>query len=142
MDRDFSFGGQDFKLSKINALKQYHLIRRIGPVLSELLPALKESAKLKEGDIDSLPEGEKLELAAKFVTPIVGGLSKLNDADAEFVLMQLLCAVEMRQSTGNWAKVSNGQMIMLQELELPALMNLAGRAFMFNLTGFFAVLPR
>ncbi len=70
------------------------------------------------------------------------GLSKLSDADAEFVLYGLLAAAEVQQQAGNWAQVSTGSMLMIQDLELPMLLQIAGRAFMFNLSGFFSALPR
>lgn len=139
MEKNFEFGGRKFQLSKIDALKQFHIVRRVGPILSDLLPAMKDIGKLQKSDIS---EGEKLDNIAKFVTPIMEGLSKLSDADSELVLHNLLQSVEMQQVSGNWIRVSNGTLFVVQDLELPALLNLAGRAFMFNLAGFFAGLPQ
>lgn len=139
-DRDFEFGGKKFKLSKINAFKQFHIVRRIGPILSDLVPVLSGANALKNPD--KLSEEEKLTAIAKFATPIMQGLSKLSDADAETVLFGLLEAVEMQQAAGNWAKVASGSMLMIQDLELPVMLQLAGRAFMHNLSGFFSALPQ
>jgi len=138
-DREFSFGGRQFKLSKIDAFKQFHIVRRIGPILSELLPAMKGMSQLK--NFDELPEEKKLEHIAQFATPIMVGLSRLSDADSELVLYGLLSAVEMLHPAGGWSRVSTGSMLMIQDLELPALLQIAGRAFMYNLSGFFAGLP-
>lgn len=143
MDRDFEIGGKKFKLNKIDALKQFHIVRRIGPILSDLLPAMKDAAKLQGGtkSLESMSEEQKLDSIAKFVEPIMSGLSKLSDTDAELVLYGLLASVEVQQTHGNWAKVATKDMLMMQDLELPVLLKIAGQAFMFNLTGFFAVLP-
>lgn len=140
-DRDFEFGGRKFKLNKMDTFKQFHVVRRIAPILSELLPAMKD-AVLTTKEVKSLSESEKLDSLAKFAGPVMMGLSKLSDADSEFVLYGLLQSIEMQQPAGNWARVSSGSMLMIQDLELPTLMNLAGRAFMFNLSGFFSVLPQ
>ncbi len=136
---DFQIGGRDFKLNKLDAFKQFHIVRRIGPLLSDLLPAMKGAQKLK--NVEALSEDEKLDQMAKLAGPIMLGLSKLSDADADLVLFGLLSSVEMKQSQGNWAKVSTNSMLMLQDLELPVLLQIAGRAFMYNLSGFFGALP-
>ncbi len=138
-DREFSIGGRDFKLCKIDAFKQFHIVRRIGPLLSDLLPAMKDAEKLK--NLDALSESEKLDQIAKFAGPIMNGLSKLPDADADLVLFGLLASVEVKQAAGNWTKIASNSMLMIQDMELPVLLQLAGRAFLFNLSGFFGVLP-
>ncbi len=139
-DRDFSLGGRNFKLRKIDAFKQFHIVRRISPLLAELLPSMQGIQKVK--GFEGFSEDEKLEQIAKFAAPLMTGLSKLSDADAEFVLYGLLAAAEVQQQAGNWAQVSTGSMLMIQDLELPMLLQIAGRAFMFNLSGFFSALPR
>lgn len=138
-ERDFQIGAQKFKLCKINAFKQFHIVRRIGPLLSDLLPAMKGMSNVKS--LDSAPESEKLDQLAKIVGPIMLGLSKLSDADADLVLFGLLSSVEVQQAQGNWAMVATPTMLMIQDLELPVLLQLAGRAFAYNLSGFFAGLP-
>lgn len=139
VEREFSLGTREFKLLKIDALKQFHIVRRIGPILSDLLPGMKDAGKLKEAE--KLSEGEKLDVIAKFVGPIMTGLSKLSDADAELVLYGLLHAVEVKHA-GQWSRISTGSLLMIQDFELPVMMQLAGRAFMYNLSGFFAALPQ
>lgn len=139
MDRGFEFGGRKFQLRKIDAFRQFHVVRRIGPILSELLPVLKAGQAF---NLERATEEQKLDALAKFATPIMLGFSKLSDADADYVLFRLLAAVEMQQSAGNWAPVATDTMLMIQDLELPAMLQLAGRAFMYNLSGFFAVLPQ
>jgi len=146
MDREFSFGGRNFKLSKIDAFKQLNIVRRITPILSELLPAFQQiglkGGFAKIGAIEALPENEKLEMVSKFLSPILTGMSKLSDEDTEKVLFGLLSSAEVQQAAGNWARVSTDKMLMIQDLELAAMLTIAGRAFMFNLSGFFSALPQ
>lgn len=139
MDRDFEVGGKKFKLSKIDAFKQFHIVRRLAPLLSDLIPAMKSMGNVKS--FDSLSETDKFDEIAKIASPIMTGLSKLSDQDANIVLFGLLNAVEVQHGP-SWAKVASGEMLMIQDLELPILMQLAGRAFMFNLSGFFGALPQ
>lgn len=138
-ERDFQIGERKFKLNKIDAFKQFHIVRRLGPILGDLIPV---AAKMKSMNTDK-PQDEQLEELAKLVTPIMNGLSKLSDEDANKVLLGLCSAVEMQQMpVGNWARVATDGGLMFQDLELPVLIQIAGRAFMFNLSGFFAIAPQ
>lgn len=135
---EFEIKGVKFQLRKVHAMKQFHIVRRIAPLLGELIPALSLISKTAKAD---LSESAKLDQFAEIAKPLFTGLGKLSDADSEKVLFGLLSAVDMKQSTGNWAAVATDTMIMFDNLELPILLELAGKAFAFNLSGFFAVLP-
>jgi len=139
-DNSFSIGDRAFKVSKINAMKQYHIVRRIAPILSEMLPAMKDIAKIKSST--EMSQDDQLDQAAKIAGPIMMGLSKLSDKDSEFVLYALLSAVEIRQAEGNYAFIVRDSMLMFENLELPILLQAAGRSFMYNMAGFFDVLQR
>lgn len=140
-DRDFEILGKKFKLNKIDAMKQFHIVRRISPILSELLPALNSLSKSQK-HLESLSQTEQLDGFAKIASPIMSGLSKLSDQDSDRVLFGLLSAVEIQQEAGNWARVATDSMLMIQNLELPVLLQLAGRSFAYNMAGFFAALPQ
>lgn len=135
MSNSFQIGDREFKVSKINAMKQYHIVRRVAPILSELLPIMKDLAKSAGKE---MTQDEQLDQAAKFVGPVMNGLSRLSDKDSEFVLYNLLSAVEIKQAEGNWARIVVNDSLMFDNLSLPVMLQAAGRAFMFNMTGFFA----
>lgn len=144
MDRDFEIGGRKFKLNKIDAFKQFHIVRRVGPILSDLIPAMKDAAKFSSIEaVEKLSDSEKADLFSKMAGPIMSGLARLSDADADLVLKGLLASVEMQQPPlNNWAKLVQGDIVMIQDLELGTMVQIAGRAFMFNLAGFFGALPQ
>lgn len=141
-DREFEIGGRKFKLSKIDAFKQFHIARRISPLLADLLPAMAEIQKVDKKSEAEMNEAQKFEEFAKIVTPLMHGLAKLSDEDSNRILFGLLAAAEVQQAAGNWTKIANDSMLMIQDIELPAMLQIAGRAFMFNLSGFFGALPR
>lgn len=138
MSNSFEIGTQEFKLNKINAFKQFHIVKRISPILADMIPAMKDMQKVGQG---KQSESDKLDEFAKILTPIMNGIAKLSDADSDKVLYGLLSSVEVKQGVG-WAKVSTDEMLMMQDMELPLLLQLAGRAFAFNLQGFFAAVPK
>ncbi len=140
-ERDFELGGKKFKLNKIDAFKQFHIVRRLAPILADLIPAMKNMAATAK-NMASASESEKFEAFAEIATPLLNGLSKLSDTDANLVLHGLLASVGMSQQPAGWAKISNGEMLMFADMELPILLQLAGRAFSFNMSAFFALLPQ
>jgi hypothetical protein len=139
-ERDFEIGGRKFKLNKIDTFKQFHIVRRLAPILGDLIPA---AQKLKNVDDKKGTEEEKFEAIAKLAQPLMNGFAKLSDADSNLVLLGLCSAVEMQQMpTGNWARLSNGELMMIQDLPLQVLLQVAGRALQFNMAGFFDLLPQ
>lgn len=140
MDNNYEIKGKKFKLNKIDAFKQFHIVRRLAPVLKDMIPAAVKFQKLQKNGVKFEDMSEEESMAA--VGPIIEGFSKLSDQDSEKVFLGLLQSVEMQQESGNWARLASNDGLMFQNMELPLLMQIAGRAFMFNIQGFFSVLPQ
>lgn len=139
-DRDFEIAGRKFKLSKINALEQFHIVRRITPILKALLPEVKTFQAMAGKE---LTKDEQMDVFIKIAMPVMDGLADLTDKDSERVLFGLLSSVEMQQlPAGNWARLANSSGLMFADLGLSMLLQGAGRAFAYNLAGFFAELPQ
>lgn len=137
-DKDFEISGKHFKLSKISALKQFQIVRRVAPILGEMVPLMKDVAISKDQS-----EDQKLDSVAKMLSPMLMGLGKMKDEDADKLLVLLLQSVEIKQeATNSWARLANDQVIMFEDLGLPILLQCAGRAFVYNLGDFFAILPQ
>lgn len=133
-EREFSIGDKNFKLSKIDAFKQFHIVRRIAPILADLIPMATKFSKLTPEQMQQ----DQFESLA----PIMNGISRLSDADADLVMLGLLSAVEIQQSSGGWARIAVGQNMMFGDLDLNTMLNVAGRAFMYNMASFFAGMPQ
>lgn len=140
-ERDFEIGNRVFRLSKIDTFKQFHIVRRLGPILGELIPAAQKL--IKATDKKDQTEQEKLEAIGHLITPIMNGLSKLSDADSDFVLIGLLSSVEVQQMPAkNWARIAINGNLMIEDLELPTMLQVAGKAIGYNLASFFAIAPQ
>jgi hypothetical protein len=138
-ERDFQLDGRSYKLNKVDAFKQFHLVRRMGPLLSELFPAMKKAALVTSKK--ELTESEKYDQLADIAGPLLSGFSKLTDKDADFILMGLLSAVEVQQEGAGWARVATDVGLMFNNLDLPTMLQLAGRALMYNVGNFSRALP-
>lgn len=134
MAQDFTIGNRQFKANRLDVFRQFHVVRKIAPILGDLLPVMERLSKLNE---EQLKEDQ-----IEMLQPIMNGIARLSDKDADFVLLGLLSAVEVKQEAGNWAKLSDGKTLFFQDLDLPTMLQVAGRAFQFNLSGFFNVLPQ
>jgi hypothetical protein len=141
MENGFEIQGTKYKLCKLDAITQFHIVRRTGPILSELIPAMARLGKEQKA-MESLSEDEKLEKFALVGGPLMEGVAKLSDDDANRVVFGLLSSVEVQQKdfAGVWSKVATKEALMFP-VDLPVMIQLVARAFMFNLSGFFAALP-
>jgi hypothetical protein len=111
-----------YSLSKLPAIKQFHVARRIAPLLTELAPLL------KKGTTDPLDA----------LIPAVNALQKLSDDDSEYVLYSLLNCASIKQPAGGFAPVCVDKVLMFKDLPLDEMLELAGRAFLHNLGNFFS----
>lgn len=135
MDNGFVIGSKKFKVGKLSAFKQFHIVRRLAPLLSEMAPVLKK--------ISSMGQEELQQDQFALLEPVLKGIGELSDKDADFVLLGLLSCVEIYQDQFNtWARVVNGDMLMIPDLDLPTMLQAAGRAFAFNMAGFFSESPQ
>jgi hypothetical protein len=122
---EFELEGQTYRVNKIDARSQFHIVRRLAPVIGELAPALQGG----KGGLDALP-------------PLANAIAKLSDADADYCLFGLLKALSRKQPQGTgWGPVTTGELLMYDDITMPTMLQLAWRAMSHNMQGFFAALP-
>ena len=109
---DFAINGVNYKAAKLPAIKQFHIVRRVAPLLAGMT------------DKDKALEG------------IMNGIGSLKDEDANYILFGLLACVEREQSGHGWAKVSVGESLMFQDIDLGVMFQIATKAFQENYSGF------
>ncbi len=129
-----SINGHDYKFGQIPALAQFHIVRRLAPVIGELLAAIGPSFKGGKSDVT---EGEML----KALGPITIALSKLSDEEANYILFGLLKPVTRKQVGGGWASISTGETMMFEDIDMKVMVQLSVKSFMRNLGGFINALP-
>lgn len=121
---EFELEGRTYRANKIDARAQFHIVRRLAPVLGEIAPALQG-----KGGLDALP-------------PLANAVAKLTDSDADYVIFGLLKAVVRKQDQGlGWGPVATGEQLMYDDITMPLMLKLAWQSFSFNMSGFFAALP-
>ncbi len=144
MSVEFDCKGHTYRADKLSAMKQFHVVRRMGEVLASLTGLLDSGLKagLKPG---MNPENVLRDMGTagleKALAPLAKGLAEMEDADAEYVIHTCLAAVSRKQKGGGWAKVCADERIMFEDIDMAAMLTLTARVLKENLKGFFAALP-
>lgn len=128
---DIEIGGQKYRIGRLNARKQFHVARRLAPVVPDVIGSL---ASMKR-----MVMGEKVDIAefARLINGGVNGLARMSDADADYVLDECLSVVTMSQM-GHWVKIwSPGAGPMFDTLDLAQMAQLVWAVVQTNLMNFF-----
>lgn len=129
----------DYQFGKISALAQFHIVRRLAPMIGEIIPAV--TAISKKGNLDPKDLANSEE-SLKLLEPVISSISKLSDSDANYVIFELLKPVSRKvTNAGGWAKVVNGEHFMYDDIDMPTMLRLCGFSLMHNLGGFISALP-
>ena len=130
-DDGFQVGGIAYRAGKMNAIKQFHVMRRLLPVLAPMLSDLQAAASEPRGSIEAaLPK-------------IAEGIAALSDENAEFVLGQCLAVVQRQRAQGTgWDAIWNvgARRLMFEDIDLSAMLMIVAEVIGENLSGFFGAL--
>jgi hypothetical protein len=120
-----------YRVGRLNAIQQWEIFRRLGPVLPML------SAEM-DGSVAATPG------ARWIMSAVAGFLSQLKQEDADYILHAALAVVErFDPQNQRWFRVAsmNGTGgLMYQDIELLTMLELMDRALQENMGSFFAQL--
>lgn len=127
--KQVEIGGINYRIAKLEPIKQLHIARRIAPLIAAIA-AGRLNDEQAPGDA---PDPKK---TLSLFADITKAIRQLDDADTEYVIAGCLAACR-RESTGSWAPVtaSNGHM-MFKDIDLPQMLSLVYETIMENLGGF------
>ena len=108
---EFELQGNTYRAGKLDAFKQFHVSRKIAPILPTLIPvfvSLSRDNKLTE-DLGAFSE---------LLTPFADGIANMSDEASEYVIATCLSVVSRRQENDTWAKVWSGGGCMFDDMDL------------------------
>lgn len=122
--------GKNYQFAKLSARKQFHIMRRLTPVISDFAPVLKLLNTSKDAD--------QTDLGLEVIEHIGKALGALNDADADFVLDGLLDSVsrDNGQGLGFTPIRVNGVGMYSADIDMPTELILAFHAIKANFADF------
>lgn len=117
-----------YQIDKLDAMKQFHLVRRLGPVLvvaGVTLDMLHRGMKIELGDIVAM------------AGPVMEIMSKMPDDEAEYLVFLCLGVVKIKQANG-WAPMTtpDGKKLMFGNLEMPEMLRVVIEVLKDNLGNF------
>ena len=140
---ELEISGNTYRINSMPAMTQFHVMRKLGPVLPGIVPVLAQAAA-------TLPQADSQEADGAMATvdgvaaiamaarPLLDGLAAMADADAEYVINHCLSAVMRRDAGGkSWSAVHRDGVTMFDDIDLMASMHLVWAVLRENYTGFF-----
>lgn len=113
---EFSVGGKNFRADKMDCFKQFHVLRKAGPLYPSVVGAL----KIKDQD---------LMLAVGYVA---AAFARLSDDEANFIMNACLSTCAMKQGSV-WSPImSPSGALMFQDLALPEILEIVWKVLEYN----------
>ncbi|NII73263.1 hypothetical protein FHW84_001832 [Dyella sp. SG562] len=114
---EFEVKGQQYRSGKLDAFKQFHVSRRLVPVMSSMAG---------QSSMDG------------FVKSISNAIAGMSDGDCDYILNTALSVVQ-RQQGQSWAKVfdDRSRSLMFDDIDMGAMIAIAQNVLQDNLTDFF-----
>ncbi|AOK32166.1 MULTISPECIES: phage tail assembly chaperone [Burkholderia] len=142
MTTEIELNGARYAIGKLSAMQQFHVSRRIAPIIPPMIPVLLKLCADLDGT-ESSSAGERqdvfafVESIAPALQPFADALAGLKDDDAEYVFGTCLSSVERRQDYG-WARIwSLGQKAaMFDDIGIDVMLPLVVRVVVANLGPF------
>ena len=138
-------GGNAYRINSMSAMTQFHVMRKLGPVLPGIVPVLAQAAAAlpqadgqEDGGASAMTTVDGVAAIAMAARPLLDGLAAMADADAEYVINHCLSAVMRRDSGGrSWNAVSRDGVTMFDDIDLMTSMQIVWAVLRENYTSFF-----
>ena len=140
---ELEISGNTYRINSMPAMTQFHVMRKLGPVLPGIVPVLAQAAAAlpqADGQEDggAMTTVDGVAAIAMAARPLLDGLAAMADADAEYVINHCLSAVMRRDSGGkSWSAVSRDGVTMFDDIDLMTSMQIVWAVLRENYTGFF-----
>lgn len=149
--REMEIGGRNYRIGDLDARKQFHVARKLGPIVSALVEVMGRAARMAPPEPPPAAAGEDAaSLPRRWLSassdpigalqPLIEALSTLPDESVDFILDTTLSAVSRQQPSG-WAPVMSGGVLMFADLGLAEMVQLAFAVIEDPLSRFFHALP-
>jgi len=105
--------GQVYRASAMDTFVQFHVARRLGPLLMEFTSALAEA-----------PKGLAIDKWIGHVFgPVMGVISRMTDEDVNYVIHACLGVVQRKEGE-RWASVQKGSQLMYGDITMDSMIKL------------------
>lgn len=115
---EINLGGQAYRINKLDAMRQFHVSRKLGPIVPTLVPVFLQMAR--DGGVKDFGA------SAALLQPFADALAGMSDADAEYVLATCLSVVRRQTTAETWAPVwsDKSKVCMFDDMDLGTMVQL------------------
>jgi len=110
---DIEVNGIEYRIATLDAMTQFHIARRITPVLASMAG---------EGDV---------------MEKLLTSIGNLSDADTEYVIGKCLTGCLRKREDGQFVKIYNSGRFMFEDIKLTEIIKLTMSTIEENLSDFF-----
>lgn len=139
---EFEIAGHKYRTEQLSAFKQFHVNRRLLPLIPPLAPLFlriaEDARKEGKGTKEALKDMGALVTLLESAQPFADALATLPDESAEYIIDVCMSSVLRHDGTG-WHKAwnSNGKIAMYPELhDIGTLLQVVVRVIVANLGPF------
>lgn len=135
---EFTVNGQNYRTAKIDAMRQFHLSRKIAPIIPALIPVFTKLSESKK-DKAAKPLSNDIAGMAHLFEPFAEAIAEMSDEAAEYVMGTCLSVVQRQQGT-TWTNVWNKQqnVCMFDDIDAGVMVQLAAYVVRESLGPFLA----
>lgn len=126
METTTTINGQEYRLGKLGALPQFHISRRLSPMLAATGTSL---VGLKLGMDTEVSE------FARILEPVTEIIAKMPEDDVNYILFTCLNVVSRKQGE-QWAPITRNGQLMFEDIDMPAMLQIVFGVIKINLGNF------
>lgn len=143
--REVEIDGNHYRTGLLTAQQQFHVYRRLMPLLTDLNTAANIAAAVAA--TEAVEAEKKADMWAMLQGPVLNSLAKMSDETVDYVLATCLTVCERRVDSGQsqaWARVAvptaNGFAMAYNDIAMVAMLRLVAETVQGNLGNFFDLL--
>lgn len=129
MSTEVTVGGRRYRIGTLNAIQQFHVVRRLAPILAALGVGIENIKKLATRPLEEIIPA---------LAPMAHVLAKMTDAEIDYITATCLGVVTRLQDHDgkSWAPVSSGAGLMFEDIDMKQMVSLVMAVLKENTSDF------
>ena len=135
-ETEVEIDGQVYLIGRLDAFKQFHVARRLAPIMAAIGQEMAQLPAVEDSDKDKV-----VDQVMRLITPAASVLALMPEKDVDYVLHTCL-SVTKRRGEKLWAPLmSTGGQLMFQDISMQTMLRLTVETVRSNIGEFFQMLP-
>lgn len=132
---DFKLNGAEYRATKLDVFAQLKVSRKLLPLIATIVSDIQ---MLKEAGGEG---GDKFKALETILPKIAGSIADMPDENVNAILFPCLSVVTRKTAAGNWTPVFTQDSLMFDDIDLFAMITIAGRVVVDNMGNFLPAAP-